>query len=165
MIVVSNAGPVIALARINQLNLLKHYFERIYISPEAYEELVVKGRGRPGSGEVEGSEWILQTEVKDTRAVEILRLELDAGEAEAIVLAQEIKADLVLLDESIAREIAKSLGLKVNGSIGILVRATKDGIVERLRPLLDELRAKGVWISGELYSEALRLSGEVSQNC
>jgi len=87
VIVVSKAGPVIALARINQLNLLKHYFERIYISPEAYEELAVKGKGRPGSREVESSEWIFRAEVKDTRAVEILCLELDLGEAAAIVLA------------------------------------------------------------------------------
>jgi predicted nucleic acid-binding protein len=160
MIVVSNAGPIIALARISRLSLLQDYFDQIYISPGTYDELVVKGKGKPGSTDVRTSEWIIRQQVKDSRAVDILLLDLDRGESESIVLAQEIKADVVLLDDLIAREVARSLELRVNGSIGVLVNATKDGKIRKLEPILNDLRSKGVWLSNELCNEALRLAGE-----
>ena len=77
-----------------------------------------------------------------------------------IALAHEMKADLVLIDEYIAREIAKSLNLKVSGSIGVLVKAKKDRLIKELKPILDELKKKNVWISDELYDEALGLADE-----
>lgn len=160
MTVISNAGPIIALARINKLGILRGYYKKIYIPTEAYSELVIKGKGKPGAEEIENSKWVLRKSVKDTRAVDILCLELDRGESESIILAQEMKADLILLDDSIAREIAKSLGLGVIGSIGILVKAKKDGKIERLEPVLDELRTHDIWIGNDLYKEALILAGE-----
>ncbi len=160
MIVVSDSGPIIALSKINQLNILKHYFGKIHISDAIYNELVKKGKGMFGSKEVEKADWIKAAKVKDEVAVKVLELELDRGEAETIILGNELKADLILLDESIARRIARLLNLKVKGTIGILVLAKKDNIIKKLKPILNELRAKGVWISDEVYDEALNLAGE-----
>lgn len=161
MIVVSNSGPLIALSRINKLNLLKHYFSKIYVSNATYDELVIKGKGKPGSDLVQKVDWIQSKKVKDNMAVKVLELELDLGESETIILAQEMKADLVLLDESIARQIAKTLDLKVKGSIAILVMAKKDKLLPELKPILDELRQKKVWIGDDIYEEALKLVDEI----
>ena len=95
MIIVSNAGPLIALARIGKLDLLKQ-FTQIYISNEVYEQVVVKGEGKPGSTEVKDSDWFITKVVKNELAVESLTIELEKGEAEAIILALELNADLVL---------------------------------------------------------------------
>ncbi len=160
MIAISDSGPIIALSKINQLNILKHYFGKIHISDATYNELVKKGKGRFGSREVEKADWIEVAKVKDEVAVKVLELELDRGEAETIILGNELKADLILLDESIARRIARLLNLKVKGTIGILVLAKIDGIIKKLKPILNELRTKGVWISDEVYDTALKLAGE-----
>ena len=92
--------------------------------------------------------------------VKVLELELDRGEAETIILGNELKADLILLDETIARRVARLLNLKVKGTVGILVLAKKEGIIKKLKPILNELRTKGVWISDEVYDEALKLADE-----
>ena len=160
MIVVSDSGPIIALSKINQLSILKHHFGAIHISEATYYELVKKGKGRFGSKEVENADWIKVAKVKDDVPVKVLELELDRGEAETIILGNELKADLILLDETIARRVARLLNLKVKGTVGILVLAKKEGIIKKLKPILNELRTKGVWISDEVYDEALKLADE-----
>jgi predicted nucleic acid-binding protein len=154
MIIVSNAGPIIALARIGKLDLLKQ-FKQIFISKEVYEEVVVKGEGKPGSTEVKDSNWFITKEVKNTLAVESLTIELEKGEAETIILALELNAELVLIDESIARDIAKSRGLEVIGTVGILAEADENGLIKDLKKSLDDLRSKRVWISEKVYNRAL----------
>ena len=154
MVIVSNAGPIIALARIGKLDLLKQ-FKRIYISKEVYEQVVVKGEGKPGSTEVKGSDWFITKEVKNNLAVESLTIELEKGEAEAIILAVELNADLVLIDEYIARDIAKSRGLQVIGTVGILADAYEKGLIKDLKASLDNLRNKKVWISEKVYNRVL----------
>lgn len=161
MIVVSNTGPIIALAKINQLALLSHYFQKICLSPAVYYELTEKGKGKTAARDLSKYSWIKTVEVQDLMAVKILELELDQGEAETIILSKELNADLTLLDESIARKIANALNLKVKGTIGLLVQARRDGVVKNLKQLLDELKAKNVWISNDVYIEALKLAGEM----
>ncbi len=155
MRVVSNSGPLISLARIGALGLLKDYFGEIFAPHEVYNEVCVRGKGKPGAEEVEAAEWIRWTEVKDKFAVQILKIELNKGEAEVIVLARELNAELVLIDDRRPREIAKDLGFKVLGTVGILIKAARDGRV-CLEDALDELTSKGFWISREVYEEALR---------
>jgi hypothetical protein len=94
-------------------------------------------------------DWINISEIKDEQAVKYF-LDLDAGEAEAIVLASEIKADLIILDERLGRFHAKHADLKVTGTIGVLMKAKSEGLIEELHPLLNELSDKEVWISEKL---------------
>jgi uncharacterized protein len=87
--------------------------------------------------------------------------DLDRGEAEVIALARERAADLVILDERLARRHAQRLGLKVTGTLGVLLHAKNRGHVEAIRPLLDQLRAGGIRLSDELVDRTLALAGEV----
>ena len=90
-----------------------------------------------------------------------LRLELDAGEAEAIALAVESNANLILLDERLGRRAAHRLGLTVVGTLGVLIAAKDRGLLAAVRPVLDALRADaGFWITDELYNAVLKAANE-----
>lgn len=100
MIVVSNTTPLIGLASIQRFGLLQQLFGKIYIAQAVYDETVVNGQEVGGAKqEVSTATWIETVKVKDQLAVEVLLDELDLGETETIVLAREMSADWVLMDE------------------------------------------------------------------
>jgi uncharacterized protein len=87
--------------------------------------------------------------------------ELDAGEAEAIVLALESHADLLLMDERLGRDIASHFSLKYIGLIGVLVVAKRKGLISAVKPYLDELRdVAGFRVKEGLYLRVLQDEGE-----
>lgn len=129
MIVVSNTSPIINLAGIGHLDLLKQLYGRIIIPQAVYQEIVVTGAGEAGANEVKRLEWISTYTATDPALVNSLSVELDPGEAEAIACALELKADLLLLDEKRGRLIAQRLGLKFIGLLGLLIEAKHKGIV------------------------------------
>ncbi|MCK4296706.1 MAG: DUF3368 domain-containing protein, partial [Candidatus Marinimicrobia bacterium] len=86
---------------------------------------------------------------------------LDKGEAETIALSEEIGADLVLIDEHWARKIAEYKGLKYTGTLGVLLKAKKKGLIKELKSLLNELLKRGFWIGTELYNAVLKEAGEL----
>ena len=126
-----------------------------------WREVVTNGVGQPGADEVEGAAWIQKHAVANSQLVHALEQDLDAGEAEAIVLASEIKADLLLMDERLGRETAHYLGLRYIGLIGILVEAKGRGFIGGVKPHLDALRdLAGFRIKDELYLRILQDEGE-----
>lgn len=159
-IVVSDASPLINLARVQQFELLAAFYGQVIIPRAVYDEVVVRGQGREGSAEVRSVSWIEIREPQDDLAVQSLAAELGRGEASAIILAKERRAGLLLIDEIRGRRVAQQLGLKVLGTLGILARAKREGRVPTLRQVLNLLRARGTWIGEELYEEVLRLAGE-----
>lgn len=159
MIVVANAGPLIALSKIGQLTLLPRLFGSVFLPLAVYEELVRRGKGRPGC-EIADADWVQRREVEDETAIRLLKAQLDAGESEAIILAVQLGADLLLMDEGRGRRQAEVLGLRITGTVGILIAAKRVGLVEAVTPLLDELRAKQVRVSQRLYKAAQILAEE-----
>jgi len=161
MIVVSNTSPIVNLAAVGQLDLLRQLYGQVTIPLAVYNEIVVVGAGQPGATEVEAFDWI-KTRPATNRAVVIsLQLALDKGEAEAIALAVELKAGLLLLDERKGRVVASRLGLGFIGLLGTLMEAKHKGLVPAVRPIMDDLiRKAGFWISRRLYDQVLVAAGE-----
>lgn len=157
MIVVADSSCLIALSSIGRLELLREFYKKIYIPEAVYEEVVIQGSNRTGAEEVKkaSSRWIKRTSIVNVGEVEALQFSLDIGEAETIVLAREISADLIILDNSEPRNTAKFFGFKVIGTLGILKEASKRGIIEDLRKVLNDLKNKGFWVSDRVYKRIL----------
>ncbi|MDO9066188.1 MAG: DUF3368 domain-containing protein [Chloroflexota bacterium] len=167
MPVVSNTSPILNLAITGQLSLLREQFGEILIPAAVREELRVE-QDLPGSQaarEALETGWIRVEEVKDQVLAQVLSRDLDKGEAEAVALAVQVKAEWALLDEREGRRVAKSLGLKVTGVLGVLLRAQREGRLPSLRKAMDELRQKaGFRIGAGLYADLVKESGE-SEEC
>jgi uncharacterized protein len=160
-IVVCNTSPIIALACAGQLELLRGLYTQIVIPNAVFDEITVAGAGEPGAREVAEALWIKRQPASNAPLVTALRLELDAGEAEAIALAVESGADLVLLDERLGRRAAQRLGLTVVGTLGVLISAKDRGLLAAMRPVLDALRVDaGFWIADDLYNAVLKAANE-----
>ena len=154
--VVSNASPLIALAGIEQLELLHRLFERVVI-PSAVRDEVQDDRTRTA---LQAADWIVTQTIHDTFAAQVLRESLGAGESEAIVLAQELSADWLLMDDRTARRKAEVTGLRVVGTLGLLLMGKSAGYLSALMPLLDGLRQTDFHLSADLYTLILKQAGE-----
>lgn len=161
MIVVSNASPLIALSIINSLDLLRALYGPINIPEAVFYEVVIRGAGRPGATAVANTSWIVQRAPSDRQTVaQLLSVGLDQGESEAIVLASELSAELLILDESQARTVARQRGLPVTGTLGVLIAAKNAGLVASIKPLLAQLTAAGFYLTPQIIAHALQLAGE-----
>ena len=161
MIVVSNTSPVTNLALIGRLDLLEQLYGALMIPDAVWQELVVKGAHLPSAQQIERASWLSVRTVTNRELVLSLRQDLDAGEAEAIALAMEMNADLLLIDERIGRESAQYLGVPYMGLIGVLVQCKQRGLIPQVRPIIDALRLQaGFWISDALYQRVLHDAGE-----
>jgi predicted nucleic acid-binding protein len=162
VIIVSNASPLIGIARIDKLDLLRELYSELVIPEAVWHEVVVRGGGQPGAEQIKASEWINQAHVENRTLVQVLSQDLDVGEAESIALALEVQAEILLMDERLGRETADHLGLRYIGVIGILVQAKHKGLIDRIEPLLKALRdLAGFRVSDELYMRVLQDEGEV----
>ena len=164
MKVVSNSGPLINLAKVGQFALLQDLFQHIMIPPEVFEEVVVRGVGHPGAGETCTAQWITRGMLERLDVANLLAAELDRGEAEAIALALQEKADWLLIDERVGRRFAWRVGLKVKGTLGVLLEGVRRGFIDDLQPLLDMLVARGTWIAPAIYAEVIKLSQEIQRS-
>ncbi len=158
-VAVADSGPLICLARINQLELLPRLFAKILVPPEVWDEVTVRGQGHPGAYEVSKATWLTIQE-PDPQLVKPLSILVDAGEAQAIALAQITADCTILLDDARARKIAQRLSIKQIGTIGLLLRAKRRGVVETIRPHIDALVENGIYIRKELIDAVLKNAGE-----
>ena len=157
MIVVSDSSVLINLAWLNHLDLLKELYEEVTIPQAVWDEIVVSGRGKPGSQEVQVATWIKTATPKNVNLVKSLQLTIDRGEAESIALAIEVNADLLLMDERLGRSTARYFNLNVVG----LIDAKRKGLISAVRPLMDQLRnVVGFHISNQLYQQVLTIIQE-----
>ena len=161
MIVVSDTSPILNLARIGRLDLLASLYRQALIPPAVFVELTVSTDARLLGIDASSAGWLVVGAPKDQDHIQELRHNLDAGEAEAIVLAVERKADLLLIDERRGRRAAEALGLRITGLLGVLADAKRAGLVNSVKPVLDALIQEArFWIGPELYSEVLAELGE-----
>ncbi len=161
MIVVSDTTPLIGLASIGRLDILRELFGEVYIPQAVYDETVTHGRteGRARQ-DVESANWIRVVRVRDRLAVNILLDEMDLGEVETIVLAGEMNADWVLMDEKKGRRKLTQLDISKIGTLGILLKARQIGLFENLRREIENLQKTGFSISKMVVDEILNIAGE-----
>lgn len=152
---VSNTSPIILLEKAGHLWILEKLFKEIIIPPAVDKEWL-----RPGGYKL--PDWLLVSQLssKAKRNAEDLKKKIDKGEAEAIALFQTIKADRLLLDDLKARKQAKSMGLPVVGTIGILVTAKRKGIIPEITPVINTLKKHRYYLSDEILKAALLLANE-----
>jgi predicted nucleic acid-binding protein len=161
VIAVSNSSPLIILARVGCFQLLNRLFSRLIISPEVYREVVVAGKGLPGAAEVVDAIWIETRQFREqgTLTTVLKQHPLGAGELSAILLAKECDADVVLLDDHQARQLAKREGLSVLGTVGLLEAFYVRGHLPDLSATFRKLLAENAYIDRRLLDRRLKLLG------
>ena len=161
MIVISDTTPLIGLATIGRFDFLQRLFSQIIIPSAVYDEAVTHGRDVGGARrEVSAAHWIKTVTVQDRLAVSVLLDELDLGEAETIVLGQELGADWILMDEKKGRRKLTQLDLRKIGTVGILLKAKQLGWISTLQPELEHLRLKGFSLSQSVFEAVLQQAEE-----
>lgn len=149
--VVCNASPLIALEQIAHLPTLKALFGTVLVPPAVVEE-VAAGLTLP--------EWIKSQPLLQGIGPLVLGASLGPGESEAISLALEVRARLVVLDDRPARRLAQASKLPAIGTLGILLAGKRQGLLGELKPCLDGLLAHDFRIAPSLYAQVLRDAGE-----
>jgi predicted nucleic acid-binding protein len=161
MRVVSNTSPLSNLAAIDKIDLLQQIYPQILIPPTVHTELIRFPKIQPEIDTCLKSGFLDIRQPTNTKLIQTLNQPLDLGEAEAIALAVEIKADRLLIDESLGRGIAEAYTLKIRGILGILVNAKEQGLLTAVKPLLDDLiETAGFRVSNGLYERILQAAGE-----
>ena len=161
MIIISDTSPIINLAIIGYLDLMPKLYNEIVIPKAVFDEIVLKGEGLPGSFEIKNAHWVSVATCQNESLLSKLLNELDQGEAEAIVLALELKADRILIDEVNGREVATRLHLQTLGLLGILLEAKSNYLIPSVKPLMDALRTKArFFIHQSLYNQVLKIAKE-----
>ncbi len=148
-IIISDTSCLILLKKIGQLQLLPKLYSQIFVTP-----LIVKEFGSDLPAE------ILVRDAQDLNLIRTLSLTVDEGEATAIALAFEIEDSILVLDDRKARRFASSLGLKLTGTLGIILKAKQLGVIPSVKQILDELRNTDFRISQNIIDRMLKEAGE-----
>jgi predicted nucleic acid-binding protein len=144
------------LADVGLLDLVASLYGKIWIPDVVYAEYEAGRQRFPTRARLDRLPWISIHQVSLDPAV----VGLDVGEAAAITLARSCRAGLVLLDERRGRREATRLGLRVAGSLAVVVAAKEEGLLPAVGPVLDQIVAQGRWIGPDVRREVLRLAGE-----
>jgi len=148
-VIIADTSCLIALKDIDDLQLLNLVYDKITITPEIEDEF---GESLP--------EWIIVEEVSDKKKISLLELELDKGESSAIALAIEKDDSLLIIDEKKGRKVAKKMGLKITGLLGVIVKAKENGLIEKVKPIIEDLEKVEFHISKTLKEQILNRVNE-----
>ncbi|MBO1348364.1 MAG: DUF3368 domain-containing protein [Hormoscilla sp. GUM202] len=161
MIVVSNTSPISNLAALGRLSLLEQVYGKITIPTAVANEISNVGTTYTQAAAVPTLPWIQIQSVTDGTMLQTLRTDLDEGESEAIALAIELKADLLLIDEQLGRKVASGYGLKLKGLLGVLITAKFRGLIPAVKPIVDDLIVQARFrVSNKLYADVIQSAGE-----
>ncbi len=152
--VISNSTPIIALCAIDQLDILKKMYGEIIVPSAVRDEVNSK------ENIIKDNSFFKVIKIKNNEAKKLFKMSLHPGEVEVLILANEIKSDLCIIDDLLARKYANYLAIKITGTLGVLIKAKQNGIIEKIKPLLDELIKNGIFISKELYTVVLNCVNE-----
>lgn len=161
MIVVSDTSVISNLFLVGHLDILEKLFISVVIPQKVQMELLaLKGFGIDVTPILTAA-FIVVKKPSNQAFVHKLMAELDEGEAQAIALAVEVNADLILMDEMKGRALAEQQGLKITGLLGVLLRAKHRGLIQQIKPIMEQLKSEiGFYISDSLFAQILNLANE-----
>lgn len=148
-LVISDSSPLIALVAIGELEILAKLYSKISITDLVRREI-----------HSTLPDWIEVSTEYDAKQFQLLNLELDSGEASAIAFAMSYPGCRIIIDERRGRSVAKRLGLKVTGTIGILIKAKEQGLIKSGKSILLKLEDHGFWLSEALKNQLINRMGE-----
>lgn len=158
--IVINTGPIIALvAALGDLRVLESLYQRVLVPLEVSNEIRAKGSRKFAVAEFDEAFW-LEKRTSPLSIAPFLSNSLDLGEASVIQLALDENIQTVCIDEAAGRRIARLNGLSLTGSIGILLRAKKEGYSFSMQTAIQRMRNKGIWLSKKVVNFALKEAGE-----
>ena len=160
--IVADASPLIGLARLDRLFILRQLYQTVLVPPRVLTELSIES-DLPGArrlGTALAEDWLRSAPLERSDELTVLYDLLDAGEAEAILLAAERTGSLLLIDDRRGRMVARARGIPVVGTGGALLLAKRKGLIDRLRPEIDRLAEVGYRLSPALRARLLDLAGE-----
>ena len=163
MLAVSNTSPISNLAAIGRLELLQSQFSTLWIPDAVFEELAAHPDpiAQTTIQNAIRDQWIRIGTPRDSGLLRLLLLQLHGGEAEAIALAIDLSAEIVLIDEQEGRQLASKTGLAVTGVLGVLLRAKRAGEIAAVKPEMALLRHKAhFFVSPALEAKILSAAGE-----
>ena len=161
-LVVADTGPLIGLARVDKLDLLRRLYGRVVVPPAVREELGIDS-GHPGANVLSAAfkeRWITVQRSRDLVVATELTGLLDPGEAQAIALAEQWAARFLLIDDAKGRKLAHRRGVPVIGVAGVLLAAKSKGILALVAPVLGDLSSAGYRLSSRLLDGVLSQAGE-----
>jgi uncharacterized protein len=155
-VIVSDAGPLIVLLKVNKLSMLKDIFETVNVPIAVYNEITLKEQEK---NLFLKAEWLKPLKIKKDNDYRLLEQLVDRGEAEAIILAKTLKSQL-LVDDAKARKYASLLDINVIGTLGLLKLAKNKGVISEVKGIIKEMLAEGYYIEEKLIVMLLKDVGE-----
>jgi predicted nucleic acid-binding protein len=143
--VISNTSCLIALSNIDMLEILQKRYGRIIVTPEVFNEF---NDPLP--------DWISVIAVEDASKTNFLANNLDIGESSVIALASEIDNPLLILDDGKARRYAKTMGLNITGTLGIIIKSHELGLIDDALSVIRRLRSIGFRVPGDIEDELIK---------
>jgi predicted nucleic acid-binding protein len=161
-VVVSDTSCISNLIVIEHLSLLQSIYHQIIVPPKVHEEVSVLKKFGYNISSYENASWINLITPEDAFLIPIRKYNLDEGETEAIALAQQINADVLLLDELAGRKVANQLGIETTGLLGVIAKAKREKLISSAKDIFDLLLTKARFrVSAELYTKVLTELNEI----
>ncbi len=155
MILIADSSALVALSIVNKLDVLEKLFGEVYVPKAVYNEV-----SQENKAESYKLKSYCKNRVLDIQSSANFNITLGKGESEAIVLYTEQNADFLLCDDKKAKKFAQSFGLKVIGSLGILLKAKEAELISDIAPLIETLRGSRIFIDDKTYDLVLGIAGE-----
>lgn len=157
--VIVNSTPMIILSKIGMLEVLHKMYGNVIIPQAVFDEVTVKDDSACQS--IKAMDWINVRRIASADDRKMYKAKLHSGEVEVMILAQEIGDDvLTVIDDNAARKTARYLGIKVTGTVGVLMKARKLGYIDSVKKCITMMRRAGFYVGSELENMALDIVGE-----
>ncbi len=157
--VISNNSPLVALWRLDLLSLLRDLYTEVWIPREVEEEFLgIEKKSRQQA--LNNASWIKTIDLTDSESIPVNN-RLDPGETSVLALAKKHDARFVIIDEKKARREASKIGLSLKGTVGVLLDAKENGLIDKIKPLLIALKRNGMHLDESIITEALQQAEEI----